>query len=442
MKRLSATVYVLAVNLAGLAAAHAETWLPLRQSWVGLQGVHLGSSIAVGVGVDAQGHPYPNRVYVGEPDADDGAMTGAGDIAVYVPSGQGWSPSGVLFASSPQAGAHFGASLAYGSGHLLVGAPGYNSGAGYVEFFFDNGAATPNIASRGFRIGNGGNFGASVAVNVDMAAVGIPNAGSGDGCVAAFHYNLAGSNWVNLPTLNDVVCGSNGEELGASVAILRTGDATFLLVAGAPGETQNNNTLAGGAHVFFPNPDTGTGGFVEVGTLAAQSPTAFDVFGTSVGIDANYVYVGATGRDNGVGRVGSVTIFKPATIIGYNYLSEYFPSPPATIGGHCGASLSVDVANAQFILGCPDSTGTVAHEGTARVYRRIDFLGQPVWLESVLDYETGNLAHGADALGSSVAIFGNAAFAGAPNVNFPAPQTGNGSWKEFVPDKIFGDGFE
>jgi hypothetical protein len=436
---------VLPLLLAGIA--HADTWFPLSQEWLGLNGYRLGSSIAVGVGLDAQSHlAVANRVYVGQPYASDGTLAECGSVQVYVPGAGGWVPAATLYASLRQAGAHFGASLAYGSGHLLVGAPDYNSvggvgaGAGYVEFFFDNGAATPAIVSTDSRIGNGGNFGSAVAVNIDMAAVGIPNAGGGDGCVAGFHYNLATSDWNNLPALNDIVCGSGGEELGASVAIQRTGDSSYLLVAGAPGQTQNGNLLAGGAHVFFPNPDTGTGGLLEVGTLAADSPAAFDVFGTSVGIDKDYVYVGATGRDNGAGRVGSVTIFKPASIIGYDYLSEYFPGAPATVGGHCGASLSVDAANSQFILGCPDSDDIYyTKAGTARVFRQITFLGQPVWLESVLSY--GTQPHGANfSLGRSVAIAGDQAFAGAPNAHFNG-QTGNGAWKAFLPDKIFADGF-
>jgi hypothetical protein len=164
------------------------------------------------------------------------------------------------------------------------------------------------------------------------------------------------------------------------------------------------------------------------------------VFGTSVGIDDSFVYVGATGRDNGVGRVGSVTIFRPSFIIGYDYDSEYFPSSPATIGGLCGASLYVDPNNDQFIMGCPNSTGTVAHEGTARVYRQFQFVGQTVWAESVLSF--GQQPHGGDALGRSVALAGDHAFVGAPDVSFPPPQTGNGGWKEFQPDLIFRNGFQ
>lgn len=450
MKAHISAVLSLILGLGVISSASADTWIPRLQEILGPAGAHLGTSVAVGIGVDAQGHLIINRVYAGEPAADGpSGQAEAGSIQVYSPGPTGWVYDFNLFSSAPQAGAHFGASLAYGSGHLVIGAPDYNSGganganAGRIEFYFDNGTSPAVLAYKGSRNGNGGNFGSAVAVDVDMAAASETGDPTGHGCVYTFHYDLASGNWLNFPTVKDVVCGNDGDALGTSVAIRRTSDTTFLLVAGATGESQNGNLLAGAAHVYFPNPNTTTSGFVEVGTLAADSPAAFDFFGTSVGIDANFIYVGATGRDNGVGRVGSVTIFKPGSIIGYNYLSEYFPSAPATIGGLCGASLSVDALNSQFIMGCPRSASPYnyfPHEGTARVYRQFDFVGNTVWLDSVLSFGT-QFHSGDDALGSSVAIFGDEAIVGAPNAHFSG-QTGNGGWKTFVTDKIFANGFE
>jgi hypothetical protein len=449
---LMSTVKLQRIALAGLLLgigaspnASADTWMPGPPTyWFGSAGVHLGASIA-GRSVLGQNGRVITRLYVGAPKQSAGALAEAGVVQVYSPGTYGWEYLTTLSAALPQAGAHFGASLAFGGGHLVVGAPDYNdaggagAGAGRVEFFSDGGATPPNITLRGFRNGSGGNFGSAIAVDGNMAAVGKVHTTGEDGCVSAFHYDAGTHAWNNLPAANDIVCGSSGAALGASVAIRQIDETNFLLVAGAPGETQNGNALAGAGHVYVPNPNISTGGFVEVGTLAAQSAAFLDAFGTSVGIDANFIYVGATGRDNGVGRVGSVTIFKPASVFGYDNLSEYFPSAPATIGGHCGASLSVDPNSSEFILGCPGSTGTVANEGTARVYRQFLFLGQPVWTDSVLSF--GNMLHGADALGTSVAIYGDHAFAGAPNANFPSPQTGNGRWMEFLPDKLFKDGF-
>lgn len=435
--RFFSRILVLALLLP-VGIAHADTWFPLAQGYYGVPGAKLGSSIAVGVGLDGQGHHVANRVYVGQPYASDGTLAECGSVQVYSPGAGGWVPSATLYASSRQAGAHFGASLAYGSGHLVVGAPDYavnGNNRGYAEFLFDNGAGTPAIVSKTAIVGTGGSYGRAVAVNNTMAAVGRPDASGG--CVDTFRFQIFSQTWSGFPAANYEACDNNlGAELGASVAIQQTASDGFVLVAGAPGE----NSLAGAAHVYIPNPNTAIGDLLDIATLNADNPGSFDFFGTSVGIDNQYIYVGATGRDNGAGRVGSVTIFKPGAEFGYDNLAEYFPGAPATLGGHCGASLSVDAFNSQFILGCPDSDDVYyAKAGSARVFRQFTFLGQPVWLESVLGY--GTQAHGASfSLGTSAAIVGDQAFAGAPNAHFTG-QTGNGAWKAFLPDAIFKDGF-
>ncbi len=433
--------------------AHADTWFPRNGGAAGSAGDHLGSSIAMSTtGIGGPTAEAANRVYVGLPYASDGTLAECGSVQVYVrdpASSYGWKYSATLYAKVRQAGAHFGASLAADSQHLIVGAPDFDANggaiadAGRIEFYQVYGQDTPLNIIYGGGIGefeSGANFGNALAVQGGKLAVAKVHSQNGNGCVLGYIFNTTSQQWELPPGISTYACGSTGAELGASVAIQSTGTSSFLLVAGAPGETQNGNLLAGAAHVLFPNPNAATGqDWLEVGTLAADNPGAFEFFGTSVGIDNSFVYVGATGRDNGVGRVGSVTIFKPASIIGYDYLSEYFPGAPATIGGHCGASLSVDAKNSQFIVGCPDSDGVQSKEGNARLYKMFTFLGQPVWLESLLGY--GNTFHsGGDSLGASVALFDKEAFVGAPNFHFSG-QSGNGTWKAFLPDKIFADGF-
>jgi hypothetical protein len=413
--------------------AAAETWVPYLQEWLGQSGDHMGRSIAIDG--DASGVRF---VYVGVPDAADGDKAGAGRVDVWQPSAQGVSFVGPIFATLPQAGAHFGASLAARDRQLVVGAPDYNdaggagAGAGYAELFHNDFAGT--VVSRAAITGNGGNFGSAVAVSATFAAISSVNAGGGNGCVFTYQYTAQTQKWATYPA-DASSCGSGGEKLGASVAIFESGPTSFLMAAGAPAATQGANALAGAAHVYFPN----NGAMLEIGTLAAQDPAFLDVFGTSIGIDANHVYVGATGRDNGAGRTGSVSIFKPAFLIGYDFVDEYFPLPPTTIGGHCGASLGVDPVKSGFVLGCPDSDGLVAGEGTARVYRPYEFLGTTVWLEDLLTF--GSQPHHADKLGSSVALFGDYAAVGAPDA-FVSGQSGDGGFKEFRPNEIFGNGFE
>ena len=432
--------FALSGLLLGLAPIHnacADTWVPGPPTyWIGTTGTHLGASAAIGI-YDINDNSSIGSLYVGAPMQAAGAMAEAGAVQVFTPTPQGgWDYAYTKFATTPQAGAHFGASLAYSAGHLLVASPSYNNGIslGAVEFFNDNESPPPApLVSEGQTTSVGAS---AVAVDGDMAAIGNSQFNNSNG--SAYVYKRTPTGQWQIFNGNAIVTGNLGGALGSSVAIRQTGPTTFMMVAGAPAETQNSQALAGAAHIYVENVQ-GTG-LLDIGPITAQSPGFLDVFGASVGIDANFIYVGATGRDNGAGRVGSVTIFKPASIIGYNYLSEYFPSAPATIGGHCGASLSVDPYNSEFILGCPNSNDPYyTGVGTARVYRLFQFLGQPVWLDSVLSF--GTLFHGpGDALGSSVAIYGDHAFAGAPNANF-SPGTGNGRWMAFVPEKIFKDGF-
>jgi FG-GAP repeat len=415
-------------------SACADTWVPGPPTYYfGTAGIHLGASVAIGR-YDIADNSVLGSLYVGTPMQSAGNVAEAGAVQVYTPNPHGgWVYSSTKFATNPQAGAHFGASLAYSAGHLIVAAPGYNSGAGAVEFFNDNESAPPApLVSEGQTTSVGAT---AVAADGDLAAIGNSKASNSNG--VAYVYQRNGSGQWHIVNGNAIASGGAGGALGASVAIRKTSATTFILVAGAPAETQNSHALAGAVHVYIENAQGS--GLADIGPLVEPDPAFLDVFGASVAIDAGFIYVGATGRDNGVGRVGSVTIFKPASLIGYDYLGEYFPGTPPTIGGHCGASLSVDPFDSEFIVGCPGGTGTVSGEGTASVFRKFLFLGQPVWLESVLSF--GNMLHGADALGTSVAIYGDHAFAGAPDANFPPPQTGNGRWMEFLPDNIFKDGF-
>jgi FG-GAP repeat len=432
---------VVALGISFLQSARAEPWMPKYDAFIGANGSQLGASIAVRTSY-TNGTRQITHVFVGAPNATKDGLAEAGSVYVYKPGPQGWQLATTLYANVPTAGAHFGAALADVNGQIAIGIPDSpfgGSNAGRVEFYSEVVAASVWVLGAQINGATGQRLGRALAADSDMLAIGY--AGSFDrGCVSTYQWNPVVPHLRPLPVIDNSVCGVDGAVLGSSLAIRRTGNSSFLLVAGAPGESQNGNALAGAAHVYVPNSDVGTGGLIEVGTLAAPNPGFLDVFGTSVGIDANYVYVGATGRDNGVGRVGSVAIFEPALLIGYQLLDEYFPAQ-ADIGGHCGASLMVDSFNDQFIFGCPDSDGVFTDDGEAHVFRETTFLGQPVWTESLLT--AGLLSSGPDHLGSSVAILGNQAFVGARTLNAVGPNTNNGGWWEFGPEgSDFADGFE
>jgi hypothetical protein len=441
--RAGASGYVITetVNADGLAPATTS--------------VNVGKSVAVDV------HYGPNTVralYVGVPGANveylDNTYTHAGAVDVYTPHDGRWQFSSRIRATPPQANAHFGAAVAVQNGIIVVGEPDrtYMShpGAGMLWFFGDYYSNSPTvteplIASLGERTVafDNAHLGSSVAVS------GAGNVLGGSGTwLAGGAPGLEGVGCAYVSRLSDQpfssgsyseigsVCGANaGDAFGASVAVRGLSSTQLNLVVGAPGVAQGDQAAAGAAYVYV----LVNGNLTDVGDLHADTPHLIDSFGTSVAVDSHRVYVGATGRDNGSGRTGSVTLFTPAFIIGYNFDSELFPGNGAHAGDLCGASLYLDSATDNgFITGCPGSDGTVANEGAARIFRQYEFLNTLVWLDDLLSW--GSTAHGADDLGRGVAMVADHAYVGAPLAN-DAVGTDNGAVEVFAPDSIFRDGF-
>jgi len=449
-----------------MSSADAAQWVPMDEIHAqglapGKTGVNFGKSVAADV------HFGPNTVralYVGAPYDDVSVTTvngtttyvGAGAVYIYTPHDGHWQFSSRITAIGVQSQAHFGASVAVQNGIIAVGEPDFDymghTNAGRVWFFGDSYFndlvhSEPLITAFGAR-----------NVSFDQAHLGASVAVSGAGDVqggggtwlAAGAPGLAGLGCVYVSRLSDQpftsgsyseigsTCGANsGDAFGASVALRSLGSSQFDLAVGAPGMMQNGQAAAGGASVYV----LGNGGVLtDVGDMAPQNPMLIDSFGTSIAIDSGHVYVGATGRDNpGVGRTGSVSLFTPAFIIGYNFDTEVFPSIGASAGDLCGASLSLDLANnGGFIVGCPGSDGSVTNEGAARVFRQYYVFNTLVWLDDLLSW--GSIPHGADDLGRGVALVGNYAYLGAPLAD-DAVGANNGAVEAFVVDSIFKNGF-
>lgn len=422
----------------------------------GTAGVNFGRSVAADV------HFGPNTIralYVGAPNESVSYLgttyANAGAVDIYTPHDGHWQLSSRIHSTPPQAGAHFGAAVAVQNGIIVVGEPDRSymghPGAGMLWFFGDYYFDSPTItepfittlSERNVSFDNA-HLGASVAVggqgNVlggtgTWLAGGAPGL-AGVGCVYLSHLSDQPFSSGSYSEIDSVCGASDGDAFGSSVAVRALSSTQLNLVVGAPGVTQDTQAAAGAAYVYV----LVNGNLTDVGDLHAQSPALIDAFGTSVAVDTHRVYVGATGRDNGAGRTGSVTLFTPAFIIGYDFDSELFPGNGAHPGDLCGASIYLDSATDNgFVTGCPGSDGTITNEGAARVFRQYDFLGSLIWLDDLLSW--GNAAHGADDLGRGVVLVGSRAFAGAPLAD-DATGANNGAIEVFAPDQIFRAGFD
>ncbi|AVP95938.1 hypothetical protein C7S18_01420 [Ahniella affigens] len=428
---------------------------------------NFGQSVAADYGDDGR----IRALYVGSPNEtavfNNVSYPGNGAVYVLIPNGNAWVVhTRLVLAGYLQANAHFGAAIAVHRGSIIIGAPDFDNeghpNSGRVHFLQDyrwnSASPTPlliGLSSRGTTLDNS-RLGASVAVaggGLNTVSGNAPNsdgswfaAGApgmvGAGCVLVDHF---GANYnFDLGDRADIgsVCSGNaGDALGASVAVQAPGNNQVILLTGAPGTMQNGQAAAGAAHVYIRV----NGVLTLIDTLLPPNPQLLDSFGTSVGLQPPLAYVGGTGRIlQGVGRTGSVSVFEPAAILGYDFATEVFPTAPRAAGDLCGASLYPDLLDTErFAMGCPGADGSVANQGVLRVLQKLTFMGIPIWVNQRLAVEDS--PHGADDLGRSVVLVNGRAYAGAPLAD-DSVGANNGAVYEFADSstlpEVFADSFE
>lgn len=293
----------LLVGLGPATASGGAAWqASVHRSGTGTWGLQQilsgpGTASRLGTCIAASG----KYVAVGMP-ADSSAGLETGCVMVWyqakVTGGSLWLPVGRFQATTPAAGARFGASVAVFDGDsedwLAVGAPGETGGRGAVYLFPLNpifpAAATLRLLPPGALNPDDG-FGGSVAFRPDFTlAVGEPGddaAGSNAGAAHVFEKNLGGSNnWGHRVKLNRPA-GEVRTGFGSHLAFT----SEHLVIALPP-------ATPGPGKVFLHSRNTGgtaAWGQTSVLTPPAGSP---DGFPASLAADPEFatVVIGATGR--------------------------------------------------------------------------------------------------------------------------------------------------
>jgi hypothetical protein len=134
-------------------------------------------------------------VAVGSPQIND---AGPGVVYLFKPGIGGWVTVAKLAGSDVAIGGQFGRSVAIRGGRLVVGAPEANAQKGAVYVFQDVGVGwlqTAKLTASGG--GADDRFGASVAIDGDRILVGAPYASAGPvaDAGAAYLFELQGSTW-------------------------------------------------------------------------------------------------------------------------------------------------------------------------------------------------------------------------------------------------------
>ncbi len=419
------------------AASPSDGWL--LQSAIGLRGSGDGR---FGRAVAKAGDWMAVGATLGP---DPGINTGA--VFLFHRDNGIWIAAGHLVNPDPQVQASFGAAIAMSGTHLLVGEPFYSSGSltstGRVLFYeLDPATATWNLITSYSYNQAGAYTGYAVAIDGSTAMVGLPGANvfapPQDAAGGVVGWTFAGTHWNSMGIL---IQGNNPLEndfFGASVAV-HVNNGSARLVVGAPGRTPDPNHDASGAAYVF---DVSVGSAPQIAFLTASNITRLDSFGAAIGYGHGArVFVGAPGRDyNGQHAAGVVFVYAPVAG-GYGAESLVSRGLDAQAGDHFGTSLTYDETSDVLAVGAPDEDGLVTDEGAAHVFHPyIGGGGGTLWAETAT-LSLADLPHGADALGSALALDNGHAYVGAPLVA-ASGDSAQGLVYVFASDLIFADGFD
>jgi hypothetical protein len=261
-----------------------------------LQPEDLGSKDGLGVSVGVDG----DTVIAGAP-----GQNGSGAAYVFAFDGRGWKTRAKLTVPQSSGYAGFGHAVAISGDTALVGAPTTDepavlSGAAYVfrrqgkDWRQETRLASANAAPLE-------KFGASVALDGDLALVGSPRAALGDStrAGAAFVFQRTGGAWRQMARIQAPSPRSD-EEFGRAVALA----ASRAIVGSSFGDAAGLNT--GVAYLFERQEER----WSARGSVFATEPSAVEEFGTSVAVSGDRALIGAPRRSRQGNAAGAAYVFQ------------------------------------------------------------------------------------------------------------------------------------
>lgn len=234
-------------------------------------GDQFGSAVVIGRGIAAVGAPLEDSAATGiDGDAANDAAASAGAVFVFAADGDGdWEQAAYVKASNTDAGDRFGAAVAISGDLLAVGAPGEDSAATGVNGEQDDDTLDAPGAVYVFERDEDGDWS-------QVAYVKASNPGSLDnfGAAVALEGNL-------------LAVGAPGENSAAT---------------GIGGDQASNAALDAGAVYVFAR--DGGGDWSQIAYVKASDTDANDEFGTAVAADGDSIVAGAPFEDGGDSGVG------------------------------------------------------------------------------------------------------------------------------------------
>jgi hypothetical protein len=251
---------------------------------------------AVSVGADI--------AVIGAPNDDIGADADAGSAYVFnrdLDTGD-WEQAVTLTAGADvTAFDNFGAAVAIDVDIILIGVPAddpngiLNAGSAFL-FSRDPGKAASEQWRQTQKLTAGAdenmddNFGAAVALNSDTALIGAPRE-DGGGAVFVFVRDPDDNSWTRQQKLT-ASDASPGDAFGSAVSVF--GNTAII---GAPQADVTGVMTAGVVYLFRRNPTRAANPWTELQKLELADAATGDAFGAAVALSGNMAVVGAPGVD-------------------------------------------------------------------------------------------------------------------------------------------------
>ncbi|NRA75007.1 MAG: FG-GAP repeat protein, partial [Planctomycetes bacterium] len=252
----------------------------------------IGVGLAFGQGFGSSIDSTSQFTIVGAP-LDDLIGTNTGSANIFRRIGTQWIEEIKIFGIAAGVNDQFGASVAVDGDLVAVGAPGKFFGRGAAFLYRRVGNSWWNYEGTvtAFDAQPGWAFGSSVDIQDGKLVVGATMTGTGTGAGAVYVFSQSGAMWLLEQKLQSSA-EEAGDHLGASVK-LHDGR----IAAGAPGRDAGGATNSGAVIVF----EETSGLWVESGSYQSGSPQAFGEYGTSLAMDQDHLLVGSPGEDAGDG---------------------------------------------------------------------------------------------------------------------------------------------
>jgi hypothetical protein len=338
-----------------------------------------------------------------------GAMrdnTDVGSVYVYHYEAGAWVQEAHLIPAGGPYMCHFGCSVAIDGNTIVVGAEGYDDGAGAIYIYGRMGGGEWGIYDSFQASGHASNdhFGHSVAISGNTIVVG---ANLDDNPVtlkvdigSAYIYRYESDMWAFKQQISAGTFGEAGDHFGESVAI----DGNTIVVGAPLDDDVEHGTDSGSAYVFTKGETSWTR---QQKITAGAYSAADDGFGGSVAISGDTIVAGASGNDDDGSRSGCAYVFSRS---GTAWSQEQkLTADNAAEYNYFGKSVAISMDT--IVIGAYNSSEKSTQAGAVYVFRD-DGAG---WTQ---DGDITAFDGASVFFGWSVSISGNTIIGGAYGSNF------------------------